>query len=46
MLYHAPDLSRTLRQLPRVLTPDGVFVAATASHEDMRAIWAIQAESI
>jgi SAM-dependent methyltransferase len=35
MLYHMPDIDRTIREIRRVLKPDGMLVAATNSSETM-----------
>jgi SAM-dependent methyltransferase len=39
MLYHVPDLGRALRELRRVLRPDGRLVAVTNSANTMPELW-------
>ncbi|MEX1252719.1 MAG: methyltransferase domain-containing protein [Dehalococcoidia bacterium] len=36
MLYHVPDVERALREIRRVLRPDGRLVAATNGHAHLR----------
>jgi len=39
MLYHVPDIPRTLGEIRRVLKPGGVFYAATNGRNNMRELW-------
>lgn len=39
MLYHVPDLDRALRELRRVLHPEGRLVAATNSERTLPELW-------
>lgn len=39
MLYHAADLDRALRELRRVLRPDGRLVATTSSERNLGELW-------
>jgi SAM-dependent methyltransferase len=39
MLYHVPNLDRALRELRRVLRPDGRLVAVTNSERTMPELW-------
>ncbi|MDX2380093.1 MAG: class I SAM-dependent methyltransferase [Acidimicrobiia bacterium] len=44
MLYHLPDPGRGVAELARVVTADGLVVAATNGHRHMRELWAIRAD--
>ena len=44
MLYHAADLDRALRELRRVLRPDGRLVAATSSERNLGGLWELVGE--
>lgn len=39
VLYHVPDLDRGLREIARVLRPDGRLVATTNSQGHLREVW-------
>lgn len=39
MLYHVPDRGRALREIRRVLKPDGRFYATTVGEDHMREMW-------
>src|SRR5205823_9076585 len=41
MLYHVPDLNRALRELRRVLQPEGRLVAVTNSERTMPELWSL-----
>jgi SAM-dependent methyltransferase len=41
MLYHAQDLDRTVRELRRVLRPDGRLVAVTNSERSQHELWSL-----
>jgi SAM-dependent methyltransferase len=44
MLYHAADLNLALRELQRVLRPDGRLVAATSSERNLHELWELVGE--
>ncbi len=44
MLYHASDPGRALRELRRVLRPDGCLVAATSSERNHGELWQLVGE--
>ncbi|HEU0304575.1 MAG TPA: class I SAM-dependent methyltransferase [Gaiellaceae bacterium] len=44
MLYHVPDLDGALRELRRVLRPDGRLVAATSSDRNLGELWQLIGE--
>ena len=44
MLYHAADLELALRELRRVLRPDGRLVAATSSERNLHELWELVGE--
>jgi ubiquinone/menaquinone biosynthesis C-methylase UbiE len=44
MLYHASDLDRALKELHRVLRPDGRLVAATSSERNLAELWELVGE--
>lgn len=46
MLYHVPDLAQGLRQVRRVLRPDGRFVCATNGERHMQELWQLAADMI
>jgi SAM-dependent methyltransferase len=39
VLYHLPDVDRGLSELARVLTPEGVLIAATVGEGNMEELW-------
>ncbi|MGE5274172.1 MAG: class I SAM-dependent methyltransferase [Verrucomicrobiota bacterium] len=41
MLYHVPNLDRAVRELRRVLRPDGRLVAVTNSAHSQRELWSL-----
>ena len=41
MLYHVPNVDRAIRELRRVLRPDGRLVAVTNSVDSMRELWSL-----
>jgi SAM-dependent methyltransferase len=41
MLYHVPDIDQTVKDIRRVLKPDGVFLAATNGRDHMREVYEI-----
>jgi SAM-dependent methyltransferase len=43
MLYHVPDPSRAVRELARVLRPDGVLMASTVGSGHLRELFRIEA---
>jgi SAM-dependent methyltransferase len=45
MLYHVPNLDRALRELRRVLRPDGRLVAVTNSERTMPELWDLLGEA-
>ena len=44
MLYHVQDLEQALRELRRVLRPDGRLVAATSSERNLGELWQLVGE--
>ena len=44
MLYHVQDLEQALRELRRVLRPDGRLVAATSSERNLGELWRLVGE--
>lgn len=42
MLYHVPDIDRTLREFRRVLKPQGRLIAATNSEQNMAELGSLQ----
>jgi SAM-dependent methyltransferase len=45
VLYHLPDVDRGIAELARVLTPDGMAIAATVGKDNMRELWDMVGDS-
>ncbi|MCJ7696471.1 MAG: methyltransferase domain-containing protein [Anaerolineaceae bacterium] len=39
MLYHVPDIEKALKEVGRVIKPDGLFIAATNGEDHMRELY-------
>lgn len=44
MLYHVPDRAAVVRELARVLDPDGMLLASTNGRRNLAVLWAIRRE--
>jgi SAM-dependent methyltransferase len=45
VLYHLPDVDRGIAELARVLTPEGVLIAASVGVGNMEELWKLLGES-
>ena len=45
VLYHLPDVERGISELARVLTPDGVLIAASVGEGNMEELWEMLGQS-